>query len=361
MVEARRRELDANPAPLPENAAKQIAAVSDCAVRARPVVGAAGLLRELGRDPSAVFAAAGLDAKLLDDPEGVVPFAAVGRLLETCADAAGCPHFGLLLGQRCGIECLGPVGALVRHSPTLKQALCNIVLHLYLHDRGAVPTFSLVDGEAMLGYTIYQPGVAGTAQIYDLTAAVTYNILVALCGPSWRPTSVLLSRAKPRDPAPYRRLFGMPPRFDAEQMLLVFAGHWLERPLPGADPILYRVLQGRISELAATCYGDLPAQVRRITCNLLLCGKGSLESVATVLSMHPRTLNRHLKRLGTGYRELRDECHRSIACQLLKDTELPISEIAARLQYANTPAFIRAFRRWNDATPAEWRAARREI
>jgi AraC-like DNA-binding protein len=250
---------------------------------------------------------------------------------------------------------------LARHSPTIEQALRNIVLHLYLHDRGAAPTFSMADGEAMLGYTIYQPGVTATAQIYDLTAAVTYNILASLCGPSWRPTSVFLPRAKPQDPAPYQRVFGATPCFDAEQMLVVFAAHWLERPLAGADPALYGELQGRISELAATCCGDLSAQVRRIVCNLLHCGSESLESAAAVLSMHPRTLNRHLKCSGTSYRALRDECHRTIAYQLLRDTELPISEIAARLRYANTPAFIRAFQRWSGTTPAAWRVARREI
>jgi len=67
--------------------------------------------------------------------------------------------------------------------------------------------------------------------------------------------------------------------------------------------------------------------------------------------MHPRTLNRRLQRSGTTYRQLRDECHRAIACQLLLDTRLPIAEIAARLRYADTPAFTRAFHRWSGFYP----------
>jgi AraC-like DNA-binding protein len=82
---------------------------------------------------------------------------------------------------------------------------------------------------------------------------------------------------------------------------------------------------------------------------------------ADVLSMHPRTLNRRLQRSGTSFRQLCDERHRTTAYQWLLDTEFPIAEIAARLQYADTLAFIRAFQRWSGSTPVAWRTARRKV
>jgi AraC-like DNA-binding protein len=345
---------------LPQEAGAQVAAVSDGALRAGPLVGIPQLLRDLGQDPTAVFAAAGCGLHVLYNPENTVSFTFVGRLLDACVQATECPHFGLLLGQQEGPECLGLVGLLAQHSPTLNHALRNIVLHLHLHDRGAVPTLSVADGKANLGYIIYQPGVTATAQLYDIAAAIGYNILHTLCGPSWCPQSVLLPHAEPNDPAPYRRVFGVTPSFNAEQTALIFAADWLERPHPSADPVLYQALQERASELAAEVYHDLASRVRRIACNLLHCGSGSLASAAEVLSMHPRTLDRRLQRLGTSYRRIREECAQAHACHLLLETELPITEIAARLHYANTPAFIRAFHRWSESTPAAWRAARRK-
>jgi hypothetical protein len=220
-----------NHVPLPKNAAAQAAAVTDGAVRAGPLAGIPHLLRDLGRDPTAVFAAAGFDTRLLDHPENAVSFNAIGRLLDTCADATDCRHFGLLLGRRDGIECLGLVGMLAQHAPTVGRALRNIVMNLHLHDRGAVPTLSVADDEAMLSYTICQPGVMGRAQIYDITAVVGFNILRALCGPSFRPKSVLLPHAKPDDPAPFRDVFGVTPSYDADRMALIFATCFT----PGAD------------------------------------------------------------------------------------------------------------------------------
>jgi AraC-like DNA-binding protein len=344
---------------LPPDAAAQVAAVGDGAVRAGPLSGVPQLLRDLGREPAPVYVAAGVDPHLVGDPENVVPFSVVGRLLATCADATDCPHFGLLLGERTGLECIGLVGMLARHSPSLDHALRNIVLHLHLHDRGAIPTLSVSDGEARLGYTIYQPAVMATAQIYDLAVVIGCNILRTLCGRSWRPRYVDLSHAKPRNLAPYRRVFGAAPRFEAEETAVVFAADWLEQPIPGADPALYLALQARVTELSATVYDDLPSRVRRIVCNLLRCGDGSLESAANVLSIHPRTLSRRLQRSGTTYRQLREECHHAFACQLLLDTDLPITEIAARLRYADAPTFTRAFYRWTGSPPAAWRTARR--
>jgi len=345
--------------PLPDKAITQVTAVPEGAVRAGPLACIPGLLQYLDRDPTAVFAAAGFDPHLLDDPENIVTFTAVGRLLDTCVQATDCPHFGLLVGQQNGLESLGLVGMLARCSPTLKHALRNIVLHLHLHDRGAVPTLSVLDAEATLAYIVYQPGVMATAQIYDLTATIGYNLMRELGGGSWQPRAVLLPHARPDNLASYRRVLGVSPLFDADEMALVFAADWLRHSPPDADAVQYRLLEERISELSATVYGDLASRVRRIACNLLHCGSGSLESAAEVLSMHPRTLDRHLERSGTSYRRLREECAQAHACHLLLETALPIAEIAARLHYANPPAFTRAFQRWSGSSPTAWRAAQR--
>ncbi len=343
----------------PRDAGVQSAAVSDGSVRAAPLAGIPRLLLDLGQDPEAVFATAGIDQRLLQNPENHVSFNAAGRLLAACVSATRCPHFGLLLGERAGIECLGLVGQLAALSPDLRQALRSIVLYLHLHDRGAVPTFSVNGDQVRLGYAVYHPGVVGTTQIYDLAAAITCNIVRALCSPTWRPSEVLLPHASPPNLAPYRRILGIRPRFLGDQMALVFPAATLDRPLQGADPLRYRALEARIMELSAGARGDLAAQVRRVTCNLLLCGQGSLESVAGLFALHPRTLNRRLQGQGTSYRQLREECRQALSCQYLRDTDLPVAEIAARLVYADGAAFTRAFRRWSGCTPTAWRASQR--
>lgn len=259
------------------SAAGQSAAITDGALRAGPLTAVPSLLRELGQDPGAVFAALGCSPQLLENSENAIPFTLLGRLFDTCTIATGCPHFGLLLGQRMGLDCVGLVGMVARHSPTVKEALSNLLLYMHLHDRGAVPTLAVVDEEAVFGYTIYQPGMTTTASVYDACAAIACNALGTLCGPRWRPTGAQLPRSRPDDPEPYRRVFGLTPTFAAERMALTFAADWLERPVPGADPTLYRVLREQAEALAVGANDNVVPRVRRIACNLLLCGSGSLD------------------------------------------------------------------------------------
>ncbi|MBL8542004.1 MAG: AraC family transcriptional regulator [Betaproteobacteria bacterium] len=333
------------------------AVLTDGQLRISIFVNVPALLREMGHDPARVVAAAGLDLALLGDPENTASFVDLSRLLAVCSERTQCDHFGLLLGMRSKTTDLGLIGHLALNSPDAGAALRNLILHLHLHDRGAVPTLSLRGDLAVLGYTIYQSGVVRADQVYDTAMAVIFNIMTSLCGPNWRPTEVLLSRSPPTDAAPYRRFFRAPLRFDADETALAFATTWLEQELPGADAKLRQMLQLQVDSLAANGNGDVVAQLRRVLRTMLVSGSGSQEQVARLFSMHRRTLNRRLRERNTTFHALVEQTRFDIARHYLEITHLPIVEIASTLDYADASAFTRAFRRWTGTTPAAWRAA----
>jgi AraC-like DNA-binding protein len=315
------------------------------------------LLREMGQDPAEIVGSVGLDLDLFDDPDNTISFVTMSQLLALCAERTRCEHFGLLLGERSRATDLGLIGHLALSSPDVGTALRNLILHLHLHDRGAVPTLTVRGEVAVLGYAIYQPGVVRAGQIYDGAMAVTFNVMASLCGPQWRPTEVLLSRAPPVDPTPYRRIFRAPLRFDADQTALAFATSWLEHRLPGANARLRRILQAQVDAIEAQGNGDVVGQLRRVLRTLLVSGSGSEDQVAQLFAMHRRTLNRRLKARDTTFRALVEETRFDIARHYLEVTRLPIAEIATVLDYAGSSAFTRAFRRWSGTTPAAWRAS----
>ena len=65
------------------------------------------LLRSMGTDPASLVESVGLDLRMFEDPDHTIPFVTAGRLLQVCAERTGCPHFGLLMGQRSGFPRLG--------------------------------------------------------------------------------------------------------------------------------------------------------------------------------------------------------------------------------------------------------------
>jgi AraC-like DNA-binding protein len=354
-VSAPRAYVDA----APQNAARTKGA---CADDAMIHVGAFRHLPEviaaLGADPSDVCIAAGFDLKLFDDPSNLVTYRAATRLFRIGAQATRCPHFGLLVGERSGLDSLGIVGLLVKYSSDVRTALCNLVRYVHLHIRGSRTTLDDDGKVALLRHEIYAPGAEATEQVADGSLATIQNIVVALCGPEFRPSEVWFEHRQPEDVTPYTRLFNAPLRFGQDRNALLFGSSWLDRPLPPVEPALQRLLQDTVAKLEAQSGGDFPAQVRSHLPAALLTGQGSVEQVAMQLGMHSRTLHRRLAESGTNFRTLVDDCRYEIARQMLEDTEFDVSHIAGVLDYADTSAFARAFQRWSGSTPSHWRAAR---
>ncbi len=190
--------------------------------------------------------------------------------------------------------------------------------------------------------------------------AIMCNVMVNLCGAKWRPIEVHFAQGRPRDTRPFRRIFNAPLRFDADQSALVFSAHWARHRLTEADAEMRSLLQQQVDALAVDVnqVDGFPERVRSVLRTGLLTGHASVDRVATLFSMHSRTLARRLAASGTSFKILADEGRFEIAKQMLENTTVEVSHVAAALDYADASAFTRAFRRWSGTTPAAWRTIR---
>jgi len=355
-----KRKRHARDVAVPASAPRtHLAATGDGEVRIGPVAAIPALLRKFGVTPSLPFARAGVPLHAFTDPENRIAFDALGRLLAECSAATDCGHFGLLVGECFELDGLGAIGHLMRNSATVGDALRALLLHLYLHDRGAVPILINVDASfVLLGYSIYRHGTPGTAHLYDVAIAIGYALLQAICGASWKAAHVQFSHGRPKDARPYRRLFGPSVRFNAEVSGIVFAGSWLDRTVPGADPRLRQQVMSAITQASASSTMDFADIVRGALHQMVLSGTSSAESVALLFGIHERTLRKRLATEGTSLQQLVSQTRFELAKQLLENTQLPISEIASALHFADAAVFSRAFRSWSKTSPRDWRARR---
>ena len=111
----------------------------------------------------------------------------------------------------------------------------------------------------------------------------------------------------------------------------------------------------RADEPAAGGSGPLTEDLRRLLRTELLRDTCSAATIARLFSMHRRTLTRHLRTEGLAFRQVANEVRFEIACQLLQNTDMALSQIAAALKYSELSAFTRAFRRWSGESPSAWR------
>jgi AraC-like DNA-binding protein len=322
-------------------------------------MGLPALLRDLDCDPKPVFEQAGFDLARFSDPDNTLPFVPASRLLEHCAKTTGCAHLGFLLGERADPSSLGLPGFMLRTAPDVGAALKALTDHLDLHDQGGMVTLVTKGGVTRFGYAIHLPGVAAADQIYDLSITIACRIMRGLCGTGWYPAEVRLARRPPPDPSSYRRFFRAPLRFNADVNALVFPARWLGKPLASADPLLHRHLEREAAELHSRQPTSLAGELRKLLRTAMAARKTGVSDIAEQLHLHERTLNRRLRQEGTTFRRELERVRYEVARQLLADTAMPLSKIAAALDYADSTAFSRAFKRWAGSTPASWRTRHR--
>ena len=248
----------------------------------------------------------GLPRDALDHIENRISFARADALLGECVAMTGCAHFGLLLGSRWGLSQFGTLGELMRHSPSVEEALHSMAVYQRLDSDGGAVFVLEQESSISMGYAIYRKGVHHPDQIYDTALAITCNLLRELCGSHWVASEVDFSRAQPVDQTPYWQHFRAPLRFDCEHSAIWFPARWQEQPILGADPERYRAMTAVLEEAGRG--GGLVSQVHRALRLLLLAGKSSGDELAQTLSLHRRTLNRRLRAHGTTFQEILDGC-----------------------------------------------------
>ncbi len=145
-------------------------------------------------------------------------------------------------------------------------------------------------------------------------------------------------------------VFGVAPagiRFDARYMAL---------PLRRDEAALRQMLQ-RALPLTVLQYRRDRLLVQRVR-QALSAHPGqthSADDLAALLHVSPRTLHRQLKDEGASLQALKDEVRQARARNLLLRTTRPIKQVAEAAGFQNEKSFIRAFKGWTGASPAEFR------
>jgi AraC-like DNA-binding protein len=306
-------------------------------------------------DPSDVLADADLRKDLFDNPDNTVTMQEFERLLLACERWTRCDHVWLLIAQRSRLSEMGEAGQIARLGATVGEGLRSFAEHFNLQSTAS--TVSLVASGPFTRFVYavsgYDMSAAHHAQIGGVTIA--FNILQDLCGRTWRPTVVTLATRAPSSLRPFNKHFRAPLRFDSDESSLVFASHWLDRPLPPVEPLVRQRIEAAVRAKRAAILADFPATVRRLLRKQLILGQCSMPEVAALLGMHRRTLDRHLQHQGVSYGELIGALRTDIARQLLRDTDLRVHQVAESLHFSSAANFATAFRRWTGVTPGEYR------
>lgn len=327
-------------------------------IRSTLLAGYSKLTRSLGGNPRRLLRASGINPRLETDPDSYISFGSLCDLLERTSDATGCDSFGLRLSEAQGVASLGALGFAMQNCATFREVIDEWRQFQSVHVQGAHSELSQVGPLVQWIFHVDEPGRLGTRQKVGQSMGLACNVFRALLGPAWNPVSVHFMQPAPADTRDFRRVFRAPVLFGQDADLIALPRIALEHPVERSNPELRRLLDRHLQDLKAGVSEAIEEQVRKAIRSSLPRQDCSIEEVAAILSVAPRTLQRQLQQRGTSFSQLLEEVRSRAARRHLTESQLSLTQLAAVLGYSELSAFSRAFHRWHGQSPQEWLRSR---
>ncbi len=96
-------------------------------------------------------------------------------------------------------------------------------------------------------------------------------------------------------------------------------------------------------------------QVRVLARRLLGTEQMSQAEIASAMAVHPRTLQRQLKKEGARFEDIVDGLRREQLLLMFSGTSPPMAQVAVMLGYSEQAALTHSCRRWFGVSPTELR------
>lgn len=316
------------------------------------------VVRGLGGDPDALLREAGIEPASLFQPGGKISLRATAKLLENAARVCNCPDLGLRLAEgQNGFAIVKPLDRLLTNAPTVGESMYWCMCYMGAFTSGICATLEHDAARQMHFYRIelLLDGFAALPQMSEQIALLTYNAVVSLSGGLARPREIWFSHLRVSRARVYAQRFGIPVKFGQ-----AFDGVFLKDAdfntrIAHGDPGVFVSETRTIAARFTAKPPGIEIQVRQAIGRALAEAECTREHVAASLSIHSRTLQRRLRKVGLSFETIRDEVRRNLAVRYLARSDLRLTEIVDRLGYSEPAVLSRSCRRWFAATPSELR------
>ena len=312
-------------------------------------------LNENGFDGSAIAQKAGFAIDEFTDPNAQFSLDRTSIFWRLAVQETGDDAIGIWVSKSIKLTTFHALGLAVAASRSFHEALLRMERYCDI-----VSDSEKVKITVMKGHWEYQllPGaLTYRASPESLDAIMSHMIRssrATIQGFS-KPVSVSLARPKPTNHNAFSEFYNCPITYDTKINVIRLPLDLMEAPLMTAnvgladasDQILNTVLNQNKAD-------PLDDKICQIMVEALPSGHMTLDEVASGVGQSVRTLQRHLSAKGTTFSGLLSDLRTDLARNYLRQTKLPVTEIAFLLGYADTTSFSRAFKTWTGQTPREF-------
>jgi AraC-like DNA-binding protein len=274
----------------------------------------------------------------------------VVQFLERAAAVCACEAFGLLLAQKQDFSIFGPLWPFFRSASSVNEMLHDLAEFFPVHTQGALVRVEAKSDGAVLSYDLAAGVAQSRRQVIELGLGFVTTQLRRL-RPNWRPSEVLFRHGPPAELKWHRRLLGQNLQFNADRNAIFIDHEMLSQPF-GSDNANERShLALKFGTARANLPGAVCTRAEIVVRGLLPFARCDLAAAARIMRMSSRTLQRRLGAEQTSFDQIVDKVRADMAVSYLRDSDLTVAAVAEILQFSETSALTRAFRRWYGLAP----------
>jgi len=327
-------------------------------VRADALRNFTGLVTGLGGDALSLLRKARIDPAVFENRNAVISYRAMVQLLEHAALELQYPDFGmrLALAQE-GMKVLGPLDVAMRNSQTIGEAFRYCAEHVQAYSTATQIRIENMPAEngIFMRFDILLARLPHQRQAMEHALLLTQHVTQSISGGHARAREIWFTHEPMSPLSTYRANFNAVLRFGQRMNGLFFHERDFDMPIPGTDPQLYEIATSFIDHRFPRAAMTLSARARAVINRCLADGSCTHEYVASVIGLHPRTLQRRLREEGTTFEEIKDGVRRDVALRCLKQRSIPLVRVAEILGYSETSVLSRSCYRWFARSPRQLR------
>ncbi len=315
----------------------------------------------LGFDPSPLIEQAGIDARVLADPDNRITLEKVDRLFTSLTRLTGKSDLGLSTGGSLEARSYNLLQHLLMCCSTLSEALTFLHRYYILFSDEAPPTFGRKgDGSVKVSFPIHDAMDDSKLVRYDYILSGLCHWLRLICGREFKLTQILLPFSPPPYESAYQRWLHAPVRFNCQEVSVVFPAFWLDKQLHQSNPHIMNMIKTEVKNLAEKINNRalLSDRIRQALQQNRIEFSATQREVAELFHISSRTLNRHLQQEGTSLKSILTQSRIEEAKKMLVDNKYSIEQIAMKIGFSGRRTLDRIFIKYVGMSPAQYRSKR---
>ena len=298
---------------------------------------------------------------IMNDQESRLAAEKFSLLIEYCNKQRAEHNFSILIAEQFHPGMFHALGYAMMSSNTFQEALDRIA-----HYKRVVSNTCTLVNQDINGKLVFEMNVFtydGTNRpVLSLITVETFLSTITsfareLITSDFSPEKVCFAYPAPDYDTTYlNNFFNCEIEFNSVTTALIFNLEKSQEKLLCGNPLITHSHEKMLDEFMARLdKNDLSHVIKNKIFEVLPLGAPSQTEIAEYLGMSLRNLQRKLHDQGTSYKEILENTRKKLAMDYIVQKHLSLSEIGYLVGFSSVGNFNRAFKRWTNQTPGDYR------